>query len=185
MPRTYAKGRKRRFQGNQHTLTQMSRAARGNTEPELIPESTPESISSCKSDHSQELFSSSSTTSSPTNSDIDSELSSEEDSFENKTTSSSRKKLVLAKETLSTRVHQEDSGSTCSQDAVSGFRFIDLAQLAGLVEQLVCPQCHSSGLTRRISVSAKVYALGLISFVLFVSSGLAFIPPYSMGHLWR
>jgi len=28
MPRIYAKGRKRRFQGNQYTLTQMKRAAR-------------------------------------------------------------------------------------------------------------------------------------------------------------
>ena len=62
-------------------------------EPELVPES----ISSCQQ---QELFSNSSTASSPTNSDIDSELSSVEDSFESKSASSSRKKLVLAKKAL-------------------------------------------------------------------------------------
>ena len=60
-------------------------------EPELVPES----ISSCQQ---QELFSNSSTASSPTNSDIDSELSSVEDSFENKSTSSSCKKLCISEE---------------------------------------------------------------------------------------
>lgn len=77
MPRTYAKGRKRRFQGNQYTLTQMRRA-------EVTPESS--------SDQSQEHFSSSSTESSPANSDTDSELSS--DKLESKTTSSPYKSGV-------------------------------------------------------------------------------------------
>ena len=52
-----------------------------------------------------------------------------------KTTSSL---LVLAKKTLSTCSQHEHSGS--SQEAVSGFRFIDLAQLASLAEELLCPQ---------------------------------------------
>ena len=71
-------------------------------EPEVIP------------NQSQELFSSSSTKSSSANSDIDSELSS--DKFESKTTSSSRKKLVLAKKTLSTCSHHEHSGSCTADD---------------------------------------------------------------------
>ena len=127
-------------------------------EPEVIPESI-----SSKSDQSQELFSSSSTKSSPANSEIDSELSS--DKFESKSTSSSRKKLVLAKKTLSTYSHHEHSGS--SQEAVSGFRFIDLAQLASLAEQLVCPQCHNSGLVLQENLSQRKGLCSWLDLVCF------------------
>ena len=85
----------------------------GSSVASVEPEVIPKSISS-KSDQSQEPFSSSSTKSSPANSDIDSELSS--DKFESKTTSSSCKKLVLAKKTLSTCSHHEHSGSCTADD---------------------------------------------------------------------
>ena len=144
------------------------------------PESVPESISSCQS---QELFSHSSTASSPTNSDIDSELSSVEDSFESKSTSSSCKKLVLAKKALC-NIHQVDSDT--SENVVSGFRLINLAQLASLVGQLLCPHCHCDELVLKKNPTQRKGLCSWLDLIFsFVSSGLVCISLCNMGHVWR
>ena len=154
MPRTYSKRQKRKFQGNQHTLTQFisypsETGAQSISElsQDIIPES-PEFV------ESPELFSSeediTDTAYSDTSSDAEATL------FTTKDYSASHKKLLLVKDLM-----EEDSDET-SEDDVSGYRLLDMSLLGKFVNTVSCPHCKAVGLILEEDSSMRK---GLCSFL--------------------
>ena len=133
MPRTFSKRRKRKFQGNQHTLTQFitypSETGGQSTSQDSIPES-PEFV------ESPELFSSeediTDTSYSDTSSDAEATL------FTTKDYSASHKKLLLAKDLM-----EEDSDETSDEDDVNGYWLLDMSLLGQFVNTVSCPHCKA------------------------------------------
>lgn len=158
MPRTYSKRRKRKFQGNQHTLTQFitypsETGAQSTSElsQDIIPES-PEFV------ESPELFSSeediTDTAYSDTSSDAEATL------FTAKDYSASHKKLLLAKDLM-----EEDSDETSEEDDVNGYRLLDMSLLGTFVSTVSCPYCKAVGLILEEDTTMRK---GLCSFLMAV-----------------
>lgn len=161
VPRTYSKGWKRKFQDNQHTLTQFishssDAGAQSTSEPEqdFIPES-PEFVELPEFFTIEENITDTaySGTSSDTSSDAEATL------FTTKDYSASHKKLLLAKDLM-----EEDSDET-SEDDVNGYRLLDMSLLEKLVNTVSRPHCKVVGLFLEEDSSLRN---GLCSFLMAV-----------------